>query len=175
MQESELDIVQDYMGDEPVEPEKILHALNVDYSEEPLPAGQSGYIQSLGDGRFRVVVNSNESPQRRRFTAAHELAHYMLHRDLLSQHGQMNRHIDCLFDGDACHDRPSPLHQRHEVQANKLAARIIMPASRIRHYEAQGESVAELAQRFGVSVAAMEIRFKTLGLGAAVLVDAGGD
>jgi Zn-dependent peptidase ImmA (M78 family) len=165
MHESELDIVQEYMGDEPVDPAKILRALGVEYTEEPLPPGESGHIIA-SDGAFRVVVNSNEGPQRRRFTAAHELAHYLMHRDLLAEAGKMNRHIDCLFGSDACHDKPSPLRSRHEVQANRLAARIIMPASRIRHHFEQGENAAALAQRFGVSPAAMEIRLKTLNLRA---------
>ena len=164
IEESELDIVQDYMNDEPVQPEKIIRALGVEYSEVALPTGESGRIE-YSDGQFQVVVNANESAQRKRFTAAHELAHYLMHRDLLAQHGRMHRHVDCLFGGDACHDRSTPLMPRHEAQANKLAARIIMPASRIRHHFDQGESAMQLAHRFGVSVAAMEIRLKTLGLG----------
>ena len=35
-----------------------------------------------GDG-YRIVVNSGHNRVRRRFTAAHELGHYVYHRDLI--------------------------------------------------------------------------------------------
>tara|TARA_R110002072_G_C7539176_1_gene498086 strand:- start:258 stop:476 length:219 start_codon:yes stop_codon:yes gene_type:complete len=40
-----------------------------------------------------ITVNSNEGPQRRRFTAAHELGHYIIHRDMIDG----KRHLDRLY------------------------------------------------------------------------------
>lgn len=47
----------------------LIRALGVGYEEKPLPANQSGYIEFDGTG-YNIVVNSSESPRRRRFTAA---------------------------------------------------------------------------------------------------------
>lgn len=166
--ENELEIVRDHMRDAPVNVAAIFADLGVEYVEDRILSGESGWIECVDD-KFKVLVNSSESPQRKRFTAAHELAHYLLHRDLLKS-GRANRHTDRLFGEAAAHNRDAPFQRRHEVQANKLAAQIIMPASRIREvWEGHPQSnqtakVEDIARQFDVSKAAMEIRLKTLGL-----------
>ena len=70
-----------------------------------------------------IAVNSKDGPQRRRFTAAHELGHFVLHRDLLKEH----RHLDRLFDEAARRNPSKPLVYSHELQANQFAARLLMP------------------------------------------------
>ena len=158
---SDLEIVQAYMVDEPVDMRAIFSDLGIEYIEEPI--SESGYIEHK-DGRYKIVVNSNEGPQRRRFTAAHELAHYLMHRDLLSVSGRMNRHTDRLFGNGAKHNLEQPFNQQHEVQANRLAAQIIMPAGRITNLWDDGLRLDALAERFDVSKAAMQIRLDSLGL-----------
>ena len=166
--ENELEIVRDHMRDEPVNVAAILADLGVSYTEKVINSGESGWIE-LKDGLFEVTVNASESPQRQRFTAAHELAHYLMHRDILRV-GKLNRHTDRLFGAGRAHNRDAPLQHRHEVQANKLAAQIIMPASRIREVWAahphtdRSTKIESIAKQFDVSKAAMEIRLKTLGL-----------
>lgn len=168
MMESELEIVQRYMGTEPVDVAAIFSDLGVAYDERPILTGESGWIECDG-GDFLVVVNSTESEQRRRFTAAHELGHYLMHRDLLCEAGRANRHTDRLFGASKEHNRESPFRHRHEVQANKIAAQIVMPASRIKAAWEESKKpqllkVSDIAKQFGVSKAAMDIRLKTLGL-----------
>ena len=167
--ETELEIVKDHMRDEPVNVAAIFADLGVEYVEDRILSGESGWIECL-DGKFKVMVNESESAQRKRFTAAHELAHYLMHRDLLCREGKLNRHTDRLFGVSAEHNRDAPFQRRHEVQANKLAAQIIMPASRITEVWNAMEDrppvsrIPALAEKFDVSKAAMEIRLKTLGL-----------
>lgn len=167
--ENELEIVKDHMRDQPVNVAAIFADLGVDYVEDSILSGESGWIECQ-DGKFKVVVNADEGPQRRRFTAAHELAHYLMHRDLLCRAGKLNRHTDRLFGNAAAHNREAPFQHRHEVQANKLAAQIIMPASSIAEAwdgvagKPELFRVSALAQKFDVSKAAMSIRLKTLGL-----------
>jgi hypothetical protein len=50
-----------------------------------LPTGVSGRIYRSGKARggFAIDVNATESATRQRFTLAHEIAHYVLHRDLI--------------------------------------------------------------------------------------------
>lgn len=167
MLESELDIVRRHMNAEPVNVAAIFSDLGVAYNERKILTGESGWIE-CNDGDFRVVVNSQESEQRRRFTAAHELGHYLLHRDLLYVAGKANRHTDRLFGAAKQNNRETPFNHAHEVQANKIAAQVVMPASRIKeawkamtgaaHFKTE-----QIAKQFGVSNAAMRIRLKTLG------------
>lgn len=167
--ESELDIVRRHMGKEPVSVAAIFSDLGVDYEERSILSGESGWIECK-DGQFLVVVNKDEGEQRRRFTAAHELAHYLMHRDLLCEEGRLNRHTDRLFGVSADLNKEAPFRRKHEIQANKLAAQIIMPASRITEAWEDISSepaffrVSKIAEQFGVSKAAMDIRLKTLSL-----------
>ena len=106
-------------------------------------------------------MNSDEGPQRRRFTAAHELGHYLLHRDLID--GRV--HLDRLYS-DGGHDNPyAPLSPPHEVQANQFAADLLMPASRLKEmYDPRNDNLRELAELCFVSIAAMAIRLKSIGV-----------
>ena len=142
----------------------LIRALGIGYAEKPLPAGQSGYIE-YDDAGYNILVNSDENPRRRRFTAAHELSHYLLHRDLLDDKGKLNRHVDVLFGPGAGSNPPDPLTAFHEAQANRYAAKLLIPERLVRvKYRALNGDIAELARLFDVSRPAMEIRLKTLGL-----------
>lgn len=163
MEQSELSIVSRHMETAPVDLQAIFSDLGIEYQELWMDDGASGSITRKGDS-FAVAVNALESLNRKRFTAAHELAHYLLHRDLMQIDGdRMHRHTDKLYG--APEDNPaSPFTRQHEVQANRLAAQIVMPGKLVREKFIEKPSVADLATDFGVSKAAMEIRLKTLGL-----------
>lgn len=163
MENNELEVVARRLTEAPVNLQAIFTELGIKYEELWMDDGASGSITRNGDS-FTVAVNGIESETRKRFTAAHELAHYLLHRDLMSTDGdRMNRHTDRLYG--AQEDNPaSPFTRQHEIQANRLAAQIVMPAPLVREKFARCKDVSQLAADFGVSKAAMEIRLKTLGL-----------
>lgn len=160
---NDMEIVSSHMMNQPIDLPGVFAALNIDYSEQPIPTGESGWIEYV-DGLFNVVINSTESLQRKRFTAAHELGHYLLHRDLLISSGRLNRHTDILFGANAINNETNPFSRQQEIEANKAAAEILMPASHIRHWHEQGHRVDALKDFFKVSKQAMEIRFNSLGL-----------
>lgn len=120
----------------------------------PLPKGISGEIRPDPDGQaaFLIKVNKNDSARRQRFTVAHELAHYLLHRD------QIGNGIsdDVLYR--------SKLSDNREAQANRLAAELLMPDSLISEWIDKAKAlqiediVGFLADKFNVSEAAMKIR-----------------
>lgn len=75
-----------------------------------------GKFLSLGENSL-IIINSNISNHgRRKFTIAHELGHYILHRN--------NRYIKCDFKD--IHDWSSS--KFIEVEANYFAAEILMPS-----------------------------------------------
>ena len=160
----ELEIVQRYMGQPPVNVAQIIRDLGIRFQNRPMEHGKSGYIEHE-DGQFTITVNSSEGAQRQRFTAAHELAYYLLHREMLIQCRGLARHDDSLFDGFAPDNPAQPFRPTHEVQANKLAAQIIMPKQTVAEkYIPESDNLEHVSELFGVSQAAMAIRLKTLGL-----------
>ncbi len=161
MKKSEMSIVARHMTKAPVDLDAIFGELGITY--EPIWMDEaSGSISRDGD-TFIVNVNALESKVRQRFTAAHELAHYLLHRDLMGDGKRMHRHVDTLY---AKGDQPGDVifNRSHEIEANRIAAQIIMPKKLVEQEYGKGQDVADLASKFGVSKPAMEIRLKTLGL-----------
>jgi Zn-dependent peptidase ImmA (M78 family) len=158
----EMDWVARYKRLPPVQVFDLIKKLGVEFRLEDMPRGQSGKI-FIEDGHYVIAVNENDSKQRRRFSAAHELGHYLLHRDLLGERG----HLDRLYDEYANRNPHDPFSFQHEVQANSFAAEILMPENTIKrirreHPLTEGR-LRELANKFDVSPAAMKIRLESLG------------
>ena len=119
---------------------------------EPLGANDA-YIKKIGDEQFLIVVNSEHPRTRQRFSMAHELAHYFLHRDKIAQMPEGER---ILHRND---ERNSI-----EYQANDFAANLLMPESTYRQLiQSTSGNVAQMSSRLGLSTLA--IRFRALNLG----------
>jgi hypothetical protein len=100
-----------------------------------------------GKSGYAIYVNSKHAEVRRRFTIAHEIAHYVLHRSLIG---------DGIED-DALYR--SKLSSAIEAEANRFAADILMPWSLLNAEIAKGNnSVEALAKAFNVSKSSMSIR-----------------
>lgn len=161
---TDMQIVKRYSESFPVAVDALIRELGISYFEIPMQPENSGRIDNDGD-RFSITVNATEGPQRRRFTAAHELGHYLLHRDLIPPGG----HADRLFNATGYEDTHTAITPVHEVQANQFAANLLMPASYLRaNYDKSRDNFSELARLCAVSGKAMKIRLKALGLRASV-------
>ena len=117
-----------------------------------LPKGVSGCIRrNLKDDSYEIFYNGNEPMTRQRFTVAHELAHYLLHKKELADEHSENIML-----------RGSGLSNRQETEANELAADILMPSEAVDHYTStrKGFSLSDMAKDFGVSAQAMSIRLR---------------
>lgn len=117
----------------------------------PLADGQalSGLLlPALGE----IWVNAREAhewPPRRRFTIAHELGHWTLHR-----HDQPVFCRSSMIEPDEAQERPGL--PPHEAEANVFGAAVLMPARLIREQYAQsGRDFFGLCVTFGASGAAM--------------------
>jgi Zn-dependent peptidase ImmA (M78 family) len=116
-----------------------------------LPQNISGKIfyeePSESPTGYVIYVNQAEQIERQRFTAAHEIAHFILHRDLIG---------DGIAD-DVLYR--SKLSSPQETEANNLAADILMPWHLISELQTSGVTdVREMANRFQVSLTAMSVR-----------------
>ena len=105
--------------------------------------------------RGEIWVNAGEArewPTRRRFTIAHELGHWCMHRDRGDPVYCRSTIVEAA-EATAPDDRP-PL-PPHEEEANAFAAALLMPAARVReHYEPNGD-FWRLCDTFGTSGVAM--------------------
>ena len=145
--------IERFQASAPVNVVGIANAFGINVYHDELPEGISGKIirdsEHGGSSGFSIIVNESEPFHRKRFTIAHEIAHFLLHR---------NRIGDGLTD-DALYR--SGLSTVAEVRANKLAADILMPYALIEKAVKDGaKSVEELAARFKVSQQAMKVRLE---------------
>lgn len=101
------------------------------------------------------AVEAREWPPRRRFTIAHELGHWQLHR-----HG--GEGVYCRASSVDIEESDEPLSEPEE-EANAFAAGVLMPAALIREqYEVCGRDFARLCDAFASSGAAMGRRLHTV-------------
>jgi predicted transcriptional regulator len=160
------EIIQRFQGSAPVDVSGLAEALGLTvWEDDELPEGVSGKIcqdENSGPAGYSIVVRASDPYVRRRFTVAHEIAHFVLHRD----------RIGSSLTDDAMYR--SGLSTREEVEANRLAADILMPRSLvIEHIKLWGTDAEVLAKLFNVSEAAMRIRLSSLASPQPALFTAG--
>ena len=147
-------IIERFQATPPVDVRGLARALGVPVKAATLPPNISGEIRPDDEDGYIIRVSRHDSLGRQRFTVAHELAHYLLHR----------RFIGTGITDDALYR--SNQSDAIEAEANRLAADILMPAelveSRKKIIERMGvENVTEsLAETFQVSPMAMTIRLE---------------
>ncbi|MFF9562934.1 ImmA/IrrE family metallo-endopeptidase [Leifsonia sp. NPDC014704] len=137
----------------PVEPADIAERLGIDVLVAPLEGNTAGFILREGEGRPQIVVNAKDSAVRQRFTLAHELGHYMQHRE-----DDLIAYVDKRDELSTLGASPS------EIWANQFAAELLMPTSVVKKWWAEGRPSEEMRERLGVSAQAMAFRLKNLGL-----------
>lgn len=108
--------------------------------------------------RYTIIVNPDQPFERQRFSIAHELAHFVLHRDLIDRFGSLNRDPDDIIN------------KAQEQKADELAAEVLMPTLLLEKYtnelgldkkeEIKKNIIEKVASYFRVSrtVAAIKLR-----------------
>lgn len=147
----------------PANIEQMIRDLGIELDKKAkLDPEISGQIELLEDDRYKISANGDDHYYRRRFTMAHELAHYILHRDLVGRGLDDNKMYRSSSAGNFYNTR---VEASHETEANQLAAELLVPGKALRQLWDKGERNLEtLAKKFQVSRRAMEIRLKTLNL-----------
>lgn len=139
----------------PIDPESIAEAMGVDVVYANFAPGTkdriSGFIQF---DPLRIIVNNDISPNRMTFTIAHELAHYLLHRDWANSNEYQ------VLPRQNEYDRRKP---PEEQEADCFAAELLVPADMLKRYKDYA-SPRELARMFAVSEDVILNRFKSLRL-----------
>ena len=147
-----MEIVRQHQEAAPVQTVPLARAMGINVFHVPdWPNDLSGKIVRSDDqggaSGFAIYVNQSHHPNRRRFTTAHEIAHYILHRQAIG---------DGITDDGLYR---SKLSNSMEAQANRLAADILMPWHLLNPFiDAGNVSISSLAEIFRVSESAMSIR-----------------
>ena len=148
-------IILKHQAQAPVKVVEIANELGINVWEmHELPTGISGKIfrdpLNGGESGYSIGVRASESYGRKRFTVAHEIAHFVLHREKIG---------DGISDDEMYR---SGLSTSDEVAANKLAAQIIMPWELILKLKSEGcDNPWKLAQKLEVSEAAINVRLSS--------------
>lgn len=144
----------------PVPVERIIKARDIVLQYAPLAEELSG-MAYIKDGIAMIGVNALHHPNRQRFSAAHELAHHVLHAPEISAAVHVDKGFRVLHRDERAAQGTDAL----EIDANAFASELLMP----RHFlqEAMGDAgldlddeaaIETLAKKFKVSVAAMRNR-----------------
>jgi len=144
----------------PVNLQDLARRLGVRVRFEALSDDISGNITRDGED-FVITINARHPKTRQRFTLAHELGHFILHRRRLAHGTNDTRAYRADPAADVYNDQ---IKRRHETEANQFAASLLMPEDLvIKAYQTfRGNDPGALADFFGVSRAAMEIRLEEL-------------
>ena len=142
----------------PVKIGKLCKQFNLNVLISHMPSGIAGQIRKV-DENYEISVSRYDPKVRQRFTIAHELAHFLLHKDIIDQ--TENGITDTIL-----YRSNAPL--KIEFEANRLAADILMPSSQLIkiirdafNNKVTDEVIETLARKFEVSTAAMEVRLSS--------------
>jgi Zn-dependent peptidase ImmA (M78 family) len=156
-----IEIVKKHIGP-PVKIDEIIKELGLLLDQDAeLEPEISGELERQENGGFRISANKGDGENRKRFTIAHELGHYMLHAHLIGDGVDDNKAYRSDPAGNFFNKAIKP---QHETEANRFAAQLLMPKKMLEKRAKTGVSVNDLAECFKVSKAAMNIRLETLGI-----------
>ncbi|NMA73849.1 MAG: ImmA/IrrE family metallo-endopeptidase [Bacteroidales bacterium] len=117
---------------------------------EDMDGGKSGSLYQK-DGKWIITINNKHHKNRQRFTLAHELGHYILHKEK-----------NATFE-DTAFFRGGQM-DAIEYAANSFAATILMPEEKLKGLIDSGiRSVSLLANKFNISTSALKYRLEELG------------
>lgn len=145
--------------DLPIPIEKIAELLQMKISYAPSDEYSGMLIRTNGKkGKTLIGINSAESRERQRFTIAHEVGHFFLHKNL-----------DVSVDYRTSYSAPKP---KKEAEADEFAANLLMPLNFlavdfdiiISNNSFLEVDLINLAKKYVVSPEAMRIRLSKLKL-----------
>ena len=120
--------VQNFMRLKPVPLGRLAESLNIKVKLSNLDSGESGLIEKTENG-FQIKINRFESRERQRFTLAHEISHFLLHKNLIEENGSLKDNVLYRTNKTSVIER----------EANKFAAELIVPIESFKNDIAQFE------------------------------------
>ncbi len=137
----------------PVDPVRIANRLGIEVFDESLDDDISGAIVKNSGRDPVILLNAADSQNRKRFTCAHEIGHFV-------ERPQEEQYEFVDLRGALASEGVDP----HEIYANEFAACLLMPEDEVRAMKKSGDIPAQMAAKFRVSSDAMTYRLKNLDL-----------
>ncbi|WP_420411289.1 ImmA/IrrE family metallo-endopeptidase [Roseibium sp.] len=140
----------------PVDVIGLCRDLGISVHEAYLADDVSGELVPIAGGHYQINVNASHPKTRQRFTIAHELGHFVHHRNLIGAGIDDDRAYRSTNAGRYHNTMIGPA---QETQANRFAANLLMPQHLIDRLQQEGKRTPnEQAYALGVSRSAMRIR-----------------
>lgn len=151
-----------FQSDQQIDVIKLSKSYGIDvYAKSEPDFNASIQYEAAPLERFYIEVNPEHNKTRMRFSVAHELAHFILHKEEIM--------ANKIVDRDSIHS----LTKEEEVAANRLAAEILMPDELINGYISNNSldgdkvlaegAIRKVADYFSVSLMVAILRLKGLG------------
>lgn len=138
----------------PVDPVAIARTAGLRVLEAQLDDNTLGALVKRPGKDPTILLNEADSRNRRRFTCAHELGHFVRRSEEEDEYATVDLRNSLSATGE----------DPEEIYANEFAACLLMPESEVRALRSIEMSDLEMAIRFQVSREAMQFRLKNLGL-----------
>lgn len=131
---------------------KIAELNDIDVYEGDLDKKILGAIRYDKDKKgFTILLNKNQNNKQKRFTLAHELGHFFMHKEILESE---EIHVDIMYK----------IKDEEEKEVDYFAGALLMNRMLLEKMYENTTSITELADIFDVTTSAMTVRLDTLGL-----------
>jgi len=143
-----------------LELEKVLTRLNLkcfeaDFQDDNI----SGQIEKKDSG-YHIYVNQHHSPNRQRFTIAHEIGHYLSFLEGSYSKEELMKNEG--YEDYAISFRKNGVLSKAEKEANEIAAEMLMPQRTVENLAHRKLTPEQMASLFFVSTSAMTMRLSEL-------------
>ena len=144
----------------PVDPIRVARAAGVEVHDSRLGGDRWGMLVGVGNSST-IYLDARQPPSRKRFSAAHELGHYMTHAGVV---GLAGFNVKPIMPGEGYADARSDEGRVNvfEAMADEFAASLLMPEKKFRELKGRGSSVIDIASYFKVTVDAASRRARLL-------------
>lgn len=149
--------IDEFLSEHPVRLGALAERLGIKVRISNLPRAISSRIGE-DDGEFVIHINRHQARHRQRFVLAHEIAHFLLHKDKIIADGGWSENF-LLRSGK----QPKSV----DYAANRLAFDLVTPSKLIAKAMAHhvgpmtDEVIEDLAGRFDVSKTAIKVKLQT--------------
>lgn len=141
-------------GSLPIDPVRIARSLGIDVLDVELNEDVSGALVKKEGFDPSILLSDRDSPNRKRFTCAHEIGHYIRR----TEEPEKYEYVDYRDP------RSSTGSVEEERFANGFAANLLMPKAAVQSLHDLGLPDYRMAKQFGVSREALKNRLDNLGL-----------
>jgi len=136
----------------PVDPVRVAREMGLIVVDAELGPDTMGLLVKEPGQDPTIMLNKDDGENRRRFTCAHEIGHYVRRSDEAEEYSTVDLRSGLSAQGS----------DEDEVYANGFAAALLMPEPEVTRLVKEGVAEWEMSLRFAVSREAMQYRLKNL-------------